>query len=64
MLEGQQMISELLHRHLHEAGHLVQRHGRVELQVGPDSREHQLLLDLFHEHLQLQFERLLQRRAL
>ena len=50
------MISELLHGHLHEAGHLVQGHGRVELQVRPDGRQHELLLDLLHEDLQLELQ--------
>ena len=59
MLECQQMVPELLDGHLHEAGHLVQRHGRVQLQVGPDGWQHQLLLDLLHEHFQLQFQWLL-----
>ena len=56
------MVAELLRWHLHEPGHLVQRHRGVELKVGADGGQHQLLLHLVHEHLQLQPEGLLVER--
>ena len=58
VLESKQVVPELLGRHLHEAGHLVQWHRRVELEVGANGGQHQLLLHLVHEHLQLEPERL------
>ena len=59
MFECQQVVAEFLRRHFHKPSHLVKWHGGVELQVGPDGGEHQLLLDLLHEDLQLQPERFL-----
>ena len=54
VFEGQEVVPEVLRLQLHEASHLVQRHGGVELQVGPDGGQHLLLLHFLHEHLQLQ----------
>merc|ERR1711971_170064 len=54
VLERQQVVPELLWGHLHEPRHLVQGHRGVQLEVGPDGGQHQLLLHLVHEHLQLQ----------
>ena len=51
VLEGQQVVPELLRGHLHEASHLVQRHRCVELQIRSYGGKHQLLLHLVHEHL-------------
>ena len=54
MLERQQVVTEFFRRHFHKSSHLIKGHGGVQLQVGPDSGKHQLLLNLLHEYFELQ----------
>ena len=53
VFERQEMVAEFFSRHFHKPSHLVKGHGGVQLQVGPNSGQHQLLLHLLHENLQL-----------